>query len=750
MYLQAPMKWYWIFLSFFTCLSCDRADKTQQNLPDLISYNEHIRPIINNKCISCHGGVRKKAGLSFLFPEETFQPLEDGKPAIIKGQPDSSKLIQRILHHDPDERMPQKAAALTSFEITLFKKWISQGAPWETHWAFIPPKNPPVPASGAAKSVGHPIDQFVQTELAHQGLSPNPVAEPADLIRRVYLDLIGLPPGLGIVDSFEKKRIGYEEIVDRLLASPAFGERWTAMWLDLARYADTRGYEKDGHRDMWKYRDWVIQAFNQDMPFDQFSIKQLAGDLLSGSTKADLIATAFHRNTMNNDEGGTDNEEFRVAAIIDRVNTTYEVWQGLSMGCVQCHSHPYDPIRHEEYYQSFAILNNTADADRDDQAPTLKVYTSIDEARADSLMHFISGLTSKKEHSKIIKTELQLNELPSAQLPVMAELPPGKKRITQVFERGNFMVKGPVVRPTLPAILNNQVKPDSVSRLEFAQWLFSPVNPLTSRVAVNRFWAQLFDKGLVATLEDFGSQGNKPSHPALLDHLAWKFSNDFHWSVKSLLKYIVTSHTYRQSSKTSEKQLKKDPANIWLSRASRSRLSAEVLRDQALDVADLLSHKMYGPSVMPYQPEGIWKTVYSDLKWVTEKGEDGHRRALYTYIRRTSPYPSFITFDSPSREFCVNRRITTNTPLQALVTLNDPVYVEAARKLSEYMDRYPGDLENKITMGYRKALIQNISPKTLHTLVELYHDAANQPSELSPMMVIANALFNLDQFITKS
>jgi len=502
---------------------------------------------------------------------------------------------------------------------------------------------------------------------------------------------------------------------------------------------------------MWKYRDWVIEAFNQDMPFDSFTIKQLAGDLLSQPAKSDLIATAFHRNTMNNDEGGTDNEEFRIAAVIDRVNTTYEVWQGLSMGCVQCHSHPYDPIRHEEYYQSFAIFNSTADADRDDQAPTMKVYSVLEEGKADSLIWFISKSNPNKDRTRIRNTELKLNEMESFSLPVMNELPARQKRISQVFERGNFMIKGQIVHPTIPGVLNNNIKPDSMSRMAFARWLVSPANPLTARVTVNRYWSQLFDRGLVYSLEDFGSQGNKPSHPEILDHLAWKFSNDFNWSVKTLLKYIVTSDTYKQSSKVTHKQLRKDPSNIWLSRATRSRLSAEVIRDQTLAVAGLLSDKMYGPSVMPYQPDGIWKTVYSDAKWITPKGEDGHRRALYTYIRRTSPYPSFITFDSPSREYCVNRRITTNTPLQALVTLNDQVYLEAARHLAAYMDQFPGSLEDKIMQGYRKAMIHRISSKTLKTLIRLYHHAENQPTdEFSPMMVVANALFNLDQFITKS
>jgi len=742
------MKWFWPAILFCTFLSCTTSDKTHQKIPDLVSYNEHIRPIINNRCISCHGGVRKKAGLSFLFPDDPFTPLEDGKPAIIRGQADSSKILQRILHHDPEERMPQKAEALSGYEIALIKKWIDQGAKWETHWAFLPVNNQTVPSFPSAP---HPIDRFIRAELDHQGLQPNPQAEKSDLIRRLYLDLTGIPPALETVDSFENDLIQYEHLVDRLLADPGYGEKWTGMWLDLARYADTRGYEKDAHRDMWKYRDWVIRAFNQDMPFDQFTIKQLAGDLIDNPATADLIATAFHRNTMNNDEGGTDNEEFRVSAVIDRVNTTYEVWQGLTMGCVQCHSHPYDPIKHEEYYQSYAILNNTADADRDDQAPTLKVYQPLDEAKADSIIQFISRLNPGKNKSRIKQLEEELNELPSASLPILTELPAKQKRLTRVFERGNFMLLGEAVQPTLPAILNNQVKPDNVSRLAFAQWLVSPSNPLTSRVTVNRFWAQLFDKGLVATLEDFGSQGNKPSHPSLLDHLSWKFSNDFKWSVKSLIKYIVTSDTYRQASTASEVQLKEDPSNIWLARAPRSRLSAEAIRDQALAVSGLLSKKMFGPSVMPYQPDGIWKTVYSNAQWVTDKGEDGHRRALYTYIRRTSPYPSFITFDSPSREYCVSRRIPTNTPLQALVTLNDPVYVEAARHLAMFMEKEPGTLEEKISRGYKKALIRDITPKTLQTLTELYQDAANQPaSEFSPLMVVANALFNLDQFITKS
>jgi len=735
-------------LIFLLLLACARQEKPAGELPELVGYNTHIRPIINQKCISCHGGVRKKGGLSFLFPEEMFLPLEDSIPAIIRGDAENSKIMQRILHHDPEERMPQKADPLSSHEIDLIRKWVDQGAHWETHWAFIPPQHPAIPDVDDKENIGNPIDHFIRARLQTQGLRANPVAKKEDLIRRLSLDLTGLPPSISDVQAFVSGSLSYDTLVDRLLQSPRFGERWTAMWLDLARYADTRGYEKDAHRDMWKYRDWLIDAFNADMPFDSFTLRQLAGDLLPGAGPSDLIATAFHRNTMNNDEGGTDNEEFRIAAVIDRVNTTYEVWQGVTMGCVQCHSHPYDPILHEEYYKSFAIFNNTADADRDDQAPTMKVYTHLDQPKADSLKAYLTGV---KTRPRPLLPKENLDQMQAYELPIMQELQGAQKRVTRVFERGNFLLKGEVVKAGAPEILQAGKAVEINDRLQFAQWLVSPSNPLTARVMVNRIWAQLFDQGLVTTLEDFGSQGNKPSHPELLDHLAMRFSRDMHWSLKKLIRYLVRSHTYMQSAAVSADQLQKDPGNIWLSHAPRPRLSAEVIRDQALAVSGLLSEKMYGPSVMPYQPEGIWKTVYSNAKWIESKGEDRYRRAIYTYIRRTSPYPSMITFDAPSREFCVNRRIATNTPLQAMVTLNDPVYVEAANHLADLMDQHPGSLEDKIGFGFEKAVFHKISSEALRTLVKLYNEPPPEAGgSIAPMSQVAIAILNLDQFLTKS
>lgn len=738
-------------LPFLLMLACSRLEKPMEELPETVSYNAHIRPIINQKCISCHGGVRKKGGLSFLFPDEMFLPLEDSIPAILRGDAENSKIIERVLHHDPEERMPQKADPLSTYEINLLRKWVDQGAKWETHWAFIPPQHPAIPEITDRENIGNPIDHFIRARLEIQGLRPNPAAQKEDLIRRLSLDLTGLPPSMEDVQAFVSGALSYDDLVDRLLESPRYGERWTAMWLDLARYADTRGYEKDAHRDMWKYRDWLIDAFNADMPFDSFTIRQLAGDLLPGASPSDRIATAFHRNTMNNDEGGTDNEEFRIAAVIDRVNTTYEVWQGVTMGCVQCHSHPYDPILHKEYYKSFALFNNTADADRDDQAPTMKVYTHLDQPRADSLKAYLASIKTGRNQPRFLEDGKDLNQMQAYDLPIMQELPGSQKRTTRIFERGNFLLKGEIVNAGAPEILQSGKPTDIMNRLQFAQWLVSPSNPLTARVIVNRIWAQLFDKGLVATLEDFGSQGSKPSHPELLDHLAMRFTRDMNWSIKKLIKYIVRSHTYMQSSVVREDHLLKDPANLLLARAPRPRLSAEVIRDQALAVSGLLSGKMYGPSVMPYQPEGIWKTVYSNARWIESKGEDKYRRAIYTYIRRTSPYPSMITFDAPSREFCVNRRIATNTPLQAMVTLNDPVYVEAANHLAALMDAQPGSLEDKISYGFEKAIFHKISSETLHTLQKLYKDPANPAGgAIPPMSLVAMAILNLDQFITKS
>jgi len=832
-----------------------------------ISYNTAVRPIINEQCIACHGGVKREGGFSLLFRTDALDSTDSGKRPIVPGDPGTSELIRRVTHSDPDERMPPKGDPLSEEQIDKLTQWIESGARWEKHWAYVPPARPERPDVARSEWSRNGIDDFILSRLEQHGLAPSPQADCPRLMRRLHLDVVGLPPSPDRVASYcaDPSPAAYEHVVDSLLAAPRFGEHWASMWLDLARYADSKGYEKDPHRTIWAYRDWVIRAFNRDLPFDRFTIEQLAGDLLPEPTKEHLIATAFHRNTMTNTEGGTRNEEFRVAAVIDRVNTTMNVWQATTMECVQCHGHPYDPFRHSDYYELYAFFNNTEDADRSDDRPRLPTLdeekrdqgvqltaaiarlknardsllhtprlvekrrrweTSLQEAMASStddltidrdafpvstdvLTQVLKVINMSEEERSLseqdqvvelfgriapelepIRTELRaqraaLDALDPVYTPIMQELPPGHSRTTHVFERGNWMTKGAAVTRDVPGSLNDWPEGAPRNRLGLAQWLVSDDNPLTARVVVNRFWAQLFGQGIVTTLSDFGTQGARPTHPELLDWLALRFMHEHDWHMKPLVKDLVMSATYQQTARWTPALRRQDPRNELLARGPRVRLSAEQVRDQVLAVSGLLSDKMYGPSVMPPQPDGIWENPYNGQEWVTSDGEDRYRRAIYTYWKRTNPYPSMVTFDAPSRETSVARRIRTNTPLQALVTLNDPVYVEAAQALARHaLNATDGTAPASIERMYRRALLHAPRAETVQVLYRLYQDAVahyqDHPAEagallhvgaLSPpvldawagapravdgaaeiagLTVVANAIMNLDAFIMTS
>jgi hypothetical protein len=700
--------------------------------------------------------------------------------------------------------------------------------------------------------------------------------------------------------------------VNDLLASPAYGERWTALWMDLARYADTKGYESDQGRTIWRYRDWLINAFNADKPYNEFLAEQLAGDLMPNPDDTKYIATAFHRNSLTNDEGGTDNEEFRTAAVMDRVNTTWSVLMGTTFNCVQCHSHPYDPFRHEEYYKFLAFFNNTRDEDTPVEYPLLRQYNTADSLKLMQLTEWMKKIVSEekaKQYYTFLKTwqptinSLQCDNFVNAALinqefaglrnggtcrlpgvnfdnepqilfrylhkyndgkwfiyldslkgqllktislvntnkdwkiteallppvsgkhdlyfkyyspslkdpgetgvlfdwfqfgeifpgkgkpgydsaykyfydlmyakpastPVMIENNSKQFRTTHVFERGNWLVKGDEVLPDVPHIMNPLPANAPKNRLGLALWLTDKKNPLTARTMVNRLWEQLFGFGFAETLEDLGTQGLPPTHKELLDHLSWRFMNDYNWSVKKMLKEMVMSATYRQDSKTNNELQQKDPQNKFYARGPRVRLSAEQLRDQSLAVSGLLSNKMYGISVMPFQPEGIWKSPYNGSKWKLSDGEDQYRRALYTYWKRTSPYPSMISFDGASRDVCVTRRIRTNTPLQALTTLNDSAYLVLARGFAYRMKEMDKtDHAKQIEKGYELMFYKPITEKRKQVLTELYtlsltkfkndKDAAcemigvmdkNNNPETAALVVVANAMMNLDEWLNK-
>lgn len=775
--------------------------------PAKVDFNTQIRPILNTRCVTCHGGVKTNADLNLQFRELALLGGESGLPAIVPGDADASELIKKISHANASDRMPKDEAALSEEEIEAFRNWINQGAEWDTHWAYVQPiKSSP---SLEANWIKSPIDAFVLEKLNDAGLEPADEASCSVLARRVSLDLTGLPA------TFEQAETlcatgDYEKLVDELLASPSFGERWAALWLDLSRYADSKGYEADRERSIWRYRDWLIDAFNNDLSFDQFTIEQLAGDLLPNPTTSQLIATAFNRNTMTNEEGGTDDEEHRFASIVDRVNTTYEVFQGTTMRCVQCHGHPYDPFVHEDYFASFALFNNTADWDQAHEEPVLLEFESAHQAKGEQLLAELETLedgarreydsaenkaifatweselenpeyvgkllnTSKNEIRRIAskpdssrspyeryfirarivdaessfqdfkqqRSELkkQLGELAPIRTPIMRELPESRARETRLRDRGSFLTPLEVVSPAVPKMLPSLPADAPADRLAFARWIVSSENPLTARVTVNRFWEQLFGLGIVESSDDFGTIGIPPTHPELLDWLAVHFSEDLAWSQKAILKEIVLSSTYRQSSATTKQKLEKDPRNQLMSRGPRFRLSAEQLRDETLAVSGLLSAKQYGPSVMPSQPPGIWKNPYNGQQWKISEGEDRHRRALYTYWRRTNPYPAMAMFDAPSREVCISRRVRTNTPLQALVTLNDPAYWEAAEALASRMRDASDEITEQVTFGYRKALARDPDQNTLQILVDL--------AGSSSLPVVANTILNLDEFLTK-
>ena len=1125
---------------------------------DKVDFSSQIRPIISAKCFHCHGpdDSSRKAKLRLDVREEAVKKRHDNLFAIKPGDPSHSEMVRRITSKDPDDVMPPPKAGhpLTTAEIELLKKWVQEGAPYSGHWAFQRPQRPVLPKIKAKSWVKNSIDNFIAAKLESNGLKPSPVADRYSLVRRLSIDLTGLPPTPAEVNEFlnDKSTGAYEKLVDRLLASPAYGEKWARMWLDIARYADSAGYGSDPLRlNIWPYRDWVIKALNRNMPFDQFTTEQIAGDLLENATDEQRTASAFHRNTMTNTEGGTEDEEWRVAAVKDRANVTAQAWMGLTMGCAQCHSHKFDPITQKEYYQFYAFFNQTEDEDKPDERPTMPLPTPEERAKIEDLNKKIASVETKmnsvsselaaefstwekahgasnawsaleplkmasahgttltnlpdksllatgespaKEtytvsfhstqsdvsavrletlpddsfpkkgcgrspignfvlsefratfkpdsneppHARYLRIELpgperilslaevqvfsggtnvalggkasqssidfegppklaidgntnghfteakstthtrsendpwwevdlgseravdsvvlwnrtdsevssrlsnfhviafdagrkpiwatkiveppkpsrqlslsaersvvlknatatfsekkweiadsiddkadkkrgwsiegqqampqtavfqtldrlppgtltfelvhnygkqttlghfrisvgalpmpvlaldtnitailqtpvekrsperqqeilkwfqqyaastakwqkevagfkqQLDMLKPVSVPVMRELPPDQRRVTHILTKGNYLLPAEEVTPGIPAAFHSWPANAPTNRLGVARWLTSPDNPLTARVMVNRIWAQIFGVGIVETEEDFGTQGTLPSHPELLDWMAVEF-RDGGWDIKKLIKTIVMSSTYQQTSRVTPELLEKDPRNRLLSRSPRRRLDAEQVRDQALAVSGLLSRKIGGPSVYPPQPDGLWRAAFNGQRnYPTSKGEDRYRRGLYTIWRRTVPYPSMSTFDAPSRESCTFRRLPTNTPLQAFVTLNDPVYVECAQALGRRLVNEGGaTVEERIRFGLRLVLARPEQTPQVAELKKLYDaelahygNAEKEamklateplgalpknlsPAEAAAWTVIANVLLNLDGVLTK-
>lgn len=1137
--------------------------------PAKLDYNRHVKPILAKNCFACHGpdDEHREGGVRLDLREAALAKGESGALPVVPGKSSHSEVWKRISATDDGEKMPPPATGntLTSDQAAVLKRWIDEGAEYAPHWSFVAPVRPQPPQVKRADWPANPIDRFILAELEAAGLAPAEEADKRTLARRASLDLRGLPPTIAEVDAFlaDSSPDAYEKLVDRFLADPAFGERWARMWLDQARYADSRGYGSDPLRVIWRYRDWVVDAFNRNQPFDQFTVDQLAGDLLENPTLEQRVATAFHRNTMTNTEGGTDDEEFRVAAVKDRIDVTLQVWMGLTIGCAKCHNHKFDPLSQKEYYQAYAIFNQTADNDQPSESPVLEAPSpgAVDELRRidaqvaaarQTLQEQTEKLGPQREaweaslrdetgwktlHAAEVRAEpagpkfetqsdgtilaserssggveyiveaalpagagptaLRLETLPGAPLPqggagfaddgnfvlsrvaatvlpakagapllaryvrvelpgkarmlslaevevesagknaalqgaatqsstdydgpagkaadgntsgeyheakstthtkqeddpwwevdlkapapisevvvwnrtdggaaiggrlagyrvrllddarnvvwtsdkaplpspearlavsgersvrlvkatsdftqkgfstddvlaaeaapkkgwsvakqqakphqlvllpegpvqlapgerlqvrlvqryqdakytlgrfrlsassspawtrrtqlpfevsnaldvaaeqrsaaqknlvlqafqeaspelkplrealakleasrpkpptvpVMEELPVARRRKTHLMQKGNFLAPGEEVSAALPAAFHPLAEAAPVDRKALASWIVDPKNPLTARVAANRFWSQLYGIGLVETEEDFGTQGELPSHPELLDWLATEFIR-LKWDVKAFLKTILLSKSYRQASTVTPEALAADPRNRLLSRAPRFRLEAEMIRDQALAASGLLSRRMYGPSVFPPQPEGLWQAAFNgERTWQTSPGEDRWRRGIYVFWRRTVPYPSMAAFDAPSRENCTVRRIRTNTPLQALVTLNDPVYVEAAQALGRRMVREGGSsLEERLAFGWKLATTKPATEAQVQSLSALWKktqaryaedsgaalklatdplgplpkDLFPSPADAAAWTLVGNVLLNLDAVLTRN
>lgn len=792
-----------------------------------VDFSRQIRPILSENCFFCHGPdeAKREAGLR-LDEEHAAKENRDGVTAVVPGQPDKSALLQRILTDDPDEVMPppKQHKIIPPEQVALLKQWIQEGAPWGGHWSYEPVKKPEVPVQ--AKTPMNPVDAFLQQRLRTEGLDFAAEAARAVLVRRVALDLTGLPPTLEELARFREGP--YEAVVDYYSERPAYGEHWANIWLDLARYADSSGYPSDQPREIWAYRDWVIQALNQNQPFDQFTIEQIAGDLLPNPRQEQLVATAFHRNTMTQNEGGTSDEEFRVAAVVDRVNTTFAVWMGTTLACAQCHTHKYDPLTQKEYFQIYAFFNQSADSDKKDEAPLHELASEevkkqreewrqsaarLEQAFSEPSAEWLSGLPAwlaekpavkdkkttealavevKKrsaDQQKVIQNyyvrfvapeaaaqrkELgrlnkELARTKPVSVPVMVDLPVKERRKTQVQLRGNWQALGDEVQEGTPAVFPSLPTDQPRNRLALARWLVSRDNPLTARVTVNRLWESLFGTGIVRSSEEFGSQGELPFHPELLDWLAAEFM-DSGWDVKHLLRLMLTTQAYRQQSHGSAELNERDPDNRLLARGPRFRPSGEQLRDQALAVSGLLSAKMGGPSVRPMAPNmGLTTAFGRSNDWTVSTGEDRHRRSVYTEVRRNSPYPGFTTFDATNREVCTVRRNRTNTPLQAFVTMNDPVFIEANQALARRVMKEA----DKLGLMFRLCLAREPSDKERRTLMELHaqalvelrQDAAKaqalatqplgpvpegaDPADLAAWTAVANVVMNLDEFLMR-
>ncbi|CAL1516742.1 PSD1 and planctomycete cytochrome C domain-containing protein [Chitinophaga sp. MM2321] len=740
--------------------------------PDMISYNFQIRPVFSDKCFACHGpdANKRQAGLRLDIAAEAYKALKE-KPdahALVPGKPHLSELFLRVSSTDTAYQMPPPSShlpGLTAAEIAMVKKWIEQGAKYEKHWALVVPAKAPIPTVANSKWPKNEIDFFVLQKMEQKNLSPNEEADKERLLKRVALDLTGLLPSAAETDRFVKDNApdAYEKMVDEFLKKPSYGERMAMPWLDVARYADSHGYQDDNYRSQWPWRDWVIHAFNENMPYDQFATWQLAGDLLPDATKEQILATGFNRNHKITEEGGVIDEEYRVSYVLDRANTFGKAFLAYTVECAQCHDHKYDPFTQKNYFELYAFFNNVKEVGLESTVGGAETYAK--NPRMEITQEDKAGILRFLHQTDTNKLEVS----------VMKERDTTRKSF--ILSRGNYDAPTTEVYPATPASILPFPDNYPKNRLGLAKWLVDPKNPLTARTFVNRVWQEYFGRGIVKSSADFGMQGDLPSHPKLLDWLAVDFM-EHGWDIKRLVKQIVMSATYRQSATISPEKLKADPDNIYLSHAPRIRMSAEMIRDMVLASSGLLNRTIGGPSVKPYQPPGLWEMATSGRGILASYKQDHdsllYRRGMYTFIKRTVPPPSMMIFDASNRDQCEVIRLRTNTPLQALIMMNDPTVLEASRILADeilkdkkapgaaisngfakIICRHPEQKETDILVSYWKEqqAYFKANPKEAAKLIKIGEYKPDDPAaaiDLAAMMQVMQIIYNMEEAITKT
>lgn len=742
-------------------------------LPEEISYNFHVKPILSDKCFACHGpdANKRKAGLRLDVEEIAKGELEEnpGKFAIVEKASASSELVARIFTDDESTLMPPTDSnlKLSASEKEILKKWIEQGAKFEKHWSFTTPEKSELPKVKNSDWPKNEIDYFILSKIEESGLEVAEETTNTKLIRRLSLDLTGLPPTIDELKRFvlDKDELEYDKIVDYYLGKSAYGERMTREWLDVARYADSHGYQDDSYRTMWPWRDWVIHAFNENLPYDQFLTWQLAGDLLPNANKEQILATAFNRNHPITQEGGVIDEEYRSTYVADRTNTLGKGLLGLTLECASCHDHKYDPLSQKDYYSLYAFFNYVKEKG-----------LQMDAVQAKNRKYYADPPYIKLEDEDLAGILSFINKDDTTSVNVMVMNDSAVKE-THVLARGNYDVPTDMVQATAPASIMEFSENYPRNRLGLAKWMTDKNNPLTARVYINRLWAMIFGNGIVLTAEDFGSQGSLPSHPELLDWLAVDFM-EHDWDIKYLMKKIVTTATYRQSSTITPEKKKADPENVYLARGPRFRLGAEEIRDYILTTSGLLNDEIGGPSVKPYQPPGLWEETNAGgnrgilTTYVPDKGDKLYRRSLYTFWKRTLPPPSMTIFDAPNRDLCEVRRQKTNTPLQALALQNDEQVLEGARVLASRVSEKFADEQEAIITMFNSILLRDPTEEELEVMAEYHENFLEKfkentedaeklvaigeyeknnadTAETAALMMVAQVLYNLDETITK-